>query len=125
MGSRRRITLALVGLVALVVVGWFVRDSVTSSGLATKPLTSLPKEAATTWQLIQKGGPFPSNRDGVVFENREKILPGKATGYYHEYTVNTPGSADRGERRLVYGQQRELYYTGDHYKSFVQVDPAK
>jgi ribonuclease T1 len=125
MGSRKRITLALVGLVALVVVGWFVRDAVSPSGLETKPLSSLPKEATTTWRLIEKGGPFPSNRDGVVYENREKILPTKNTGYYHEYTVITPGSQDRGERRLVHGQQRELYYTGDHYKSFVRVDPEK
>lgn len=125
MGSRRRITLALVGLVALVVVGWFVREAVVGTDLKTQPLSSLPREATATWQLIQKGGPFPSNRDGVVYENREKILPTQASGYYHEYTVTTPGSPDRGERRLVYGKQRELYYTGDHYKSFVKVDPER
>ena len=125
MGSRRRITLALIGLVVLVVVGWFVRDAVSSSGMATKPLSALPAEAKATWQLIQKGGPFKSNRDGVVFENREKLLPGKPSGYYHEYTVTTPGADDRGARRLIYGQGRELYYTDDHYASFVIVDPGK
>ncbi|MFD1050027.1 ribonuclease domain-containing protein, partial [Kibdelosporangium lantanae] len=97
----------------------------TSTSSNATPLSTLPREAKNTWQLIQKGGPFPSNRDGVVFENREKLLPAKANGYYHEYTVITPGSQDRGERRLIYGGQKELYYTGDHYKSFVQVDPAK
>ena len=60
-----------------------------------------------------------------MFDNREKRLPGKKSGYYHEYTVKTPGSADRGARRLITGQAHELYYTGDHYASFVVVDPAR
>jgi guanyl-specific ribonuclease Sa len=61
----------------------------------------------------------------VVFENREKRLPAKPGSYYREYTVPTPGSNDRGARRLVHGQERELYYTDDHYVSFVLVDPEK
>jgi guanyl-specific ribonuclease Sa len=142
MGSRRRITVALIGLVVLVVVGWFVRDAVTDepapapapvsqsvpgadSGLQVKPLSALPKEAGSTWRLIQKGGPYPSSRDGVVFENREKRLPRKPGDYYHEYTVATPGSEDRGARRLVHGTAGELFYTADHYASFVLVDPGK
>jgi ribonuclease T1 len=142
MGSRRRITLALIGLVVLVVVGWFIRDATTEdsapppasgssavpgqeSGLQVKALSSLPAEATDTWRLIERNGPFKSNRDGVEFENREKRLPQKAAKYYREYTVPTPGSEDRGARRLIYGQQRELYYTGDHYSSFVLVDPGK
>ncbi|RSD10580.1 ribonuclease domain-containing protein [Amycolatopsis eburnea] len=96
------------------------------SGLPLKALSTLPSQAADTWQLIEKGGPFPYPRnDGVVFENREKRLPGKKSGYYHEYTVKTPGSPDRGARRLITGQAHELYYTGDHYSSFVVVDPAR
>jgi ribonuclease T1 len=126
MGSRRRITLALIGLVVLVVVGWFVRDAVSGSpGMATKPLSALPPEATVTWKLIQQGGPFKSNRDGAVFENREKLLPAEPASYYHEYTVTTPGGDDRGARRLIYGKQHELYYTEDHYASFVIVDPGK
>jgi ribonuclease T1 len=129
MGSRRRITLALIGLVVLVVVGYFVRDAATETapapGTALTPLSALPPEAAETWKLIEKGGPFPSNRDGAVFENREKRLPAQPVGYYHEYTVPTPGSDDRGARRLIAGKPRELYYTGDHYASFVAVDPGK
>ena len=126
MGSRRRITFALIGLVVLVVVGWFVREAVdTHDGMATKPLSALPPEATATWKLIQQGGPFSATRDGVVFENREKLLPAKPASYYHEYTVTTPGSDDRGARRLIYGQAKELYYTGDHYVSFVVVDPGK
>jgi guanyl-specific ribonuclease Sa len=133
MGSRRRITVALIGLVVLVVVGWFARDAVTGSpppsesGLAVRALSSLPREAADMWKLIQKGGPFPSSRDGAVFDNRERRLPAEPASYYHEYTVRTPDSGrdDRGPRRLVCGKQRELYYTDDHYVSFVQVDPEK
>lgn len=96
------------------------------SGLPVKPLSGLPAQVADTWKLIEAGGPYPYPRnDDVVFENREKRLPRKQSGYYHEYTVKTPGSADRGARRLITGQAHELYYTGDHYSSFAVVDPAR
>lgn len=96
------------------------------SGLPVKALSALPAQASDTWKLIEAGGPYPYPRnDDVVFENREKRLPGKKSGYYHEYTVKTPGSPDRGARRLITGQAHELYYTGDHYASFVVVDPAR
>ena len=152
MFNRRRITAALIGLLVLVLGGWLVKDnlgggstspspspSVTTtpakggaavpgadSGLPVKALSALPSQAADTWKLIEAGGPYPYPRnDDVVFENREKRLPGKKSGYYHEYTVKTPGSPDRGARRLITGQAHELYYTGDHYASFVVVDPAR
>jgi ribonuclease T1 len=139
-GSRGRITLALLGLIVLVLAGWFVREQVTDkpaepagvsvpgagSRLPVRPLSTLPAEAASTWRLVLKGGPFPYPRnDGVVYENREKVLPGKGSGYYHEYTVRTPGSDDRGARRLITGAGHELYYTDDHYRSFVVVDPDR
>jgi ribonuclease T1 len=142
MFNRRRITAALIGLIVLVLGGWFVRNAVSEnapastsssspvagadSGLAVKPLSSLPVEAKDTWKLIKAGGPYPYPRnDDVVFGNREKLLPFKQSGYYHEYTVKTPGSSDRGARRLITGQSHELYYTGDHYSSFVVVDAVK
>lgn len=91
--------------------------------LPVRALSTLPAEAAVTWRLIQNGGPFLYPRDGVVFQNRERLLPVRQRGYYHEYTVPTPGSHDRGARRLVTGAgPDELYYTGDHYRSFVLVD---
>ncbi|MGW4472954.1 ribonuclease domain-containing protein [Nonomuraea sp. NPDC004354] len=91
--------------------------------LPVRELSTLPPEAAATWHLIQDGGPFPYRRDGVVFQNRERLLPQRKRGYYHEYTVPTPGARDRGPRRLVTGERTgELYYTGDHYRSFVAVD---
>lgn len=81
----------------------------------------LPPEAKKTLDLIKKGGPFPYDRDGIVFRNREKILPIAPTGYYREYTVPTPGIRNRGARRIVTGQKREAYYTQDHYQSFYRI----
>jgi ribonuclease T1 len=82
----------------------------------------LPAEARATLELIAAGGPFPYDRDGVVFENREELLPERELGYYTEYTVPTPGADDRGARRIVTGEGDELYYTSDHYRSFVEID---
>lgn len=81
----------------------------------------LPREAKQTLQLIDEGGPFPYDQDGQTFENREGILPDRPAGYYTEYTVETPGSDDRGARRIVAGDERERYYTDDHYESFSKV----
>ncbi|MFI0235375.1 ribonuclease [Streptomyces sp. NPDC016845] len=85
--------------------------------------SDLPSQAHDTLDLIARGGPFPYDQDGVVFQNREGILPSRSTGYYHEYTVITPGSSDRGARRIVTGEaSEEDYYTSDHYASFDLVD---
>jgi ribonuclease T1 len=67
---------------------------------------------------IDAGGPFAYHQDGTVFGNREGLLPAEPRGYYHEYTVPTPGSPDRGARRIVAGSRGEAYYTNDHYRSF-------
>jgi len=89
----------------------------------------LPREARDTLQLIKMGGPFPYRKDGVAFQNRERRLPLRERGYYREYTVPTPGSADRGARRIVAGRgdsgdvrtSGEYYYTGDHYRTFRRI----
>jgi ribonuclease T1 len=81
----------------------------------------LPKEVRDTLALIIKGGPYPYTKDGVVFANREHILPRKPRGYYHEYTVKTPRSRSRGARRMITGVSGEYYYTDDHYASFKRV----
>jgi ribonuclease T1 len=83
--------------------------------------SALPPEARITLKLIDANGPFPFSRDGVVFNNLEKILPKQAKGYYHEYTVVTPGSKDRGARRIIAGEKGERFYTDDHYASFKEV----
>ncbi|QES05578.1 ribonuclease [Streptomyces venezuelae] len=85
--------------------------------------SDLPGEAHTTLRLIDAGGPFPYSQDGSVFQNRERILPAHSLGYYHEYTVKTPGVPTRGARRIVTGASaQEDYYTADHYASFDLID---
>ncbi len=85
----------------------------------------LPREARATLALIAKGGPFPYSKDGVTFSNREKAFPKQPRGYYREYTVKTPGSKNRGARRIVCGtpktQTFECYYTDDHYATFRKI----
>ena len=94
-----------------------------ASGLPLVPLAGLPPEAARTIERIESGGPFPEpERDGGVFGNREELLPDQPFGYYREYTVPTPGSNDRGARRIVAGSPGEYYWTDDHYSSFSRVD---
>ncbi|MBP2323693.1 ribonuclease T1 [Kibdelosporangium banguiense] len=89
-----------------------------TSGFTKVNLSSLPTQATDTVRLIQRGGPFPYPQDGSVFQNRERILPICSNGYYHEYTVKTPGSSTRGARRIVTGSAGEYFYTADHYASF-------
>lgn len=81
----------------------------------------LPPEAHATIALIDSDGPFPFDKDGSTFQNREGILPDRAMGYYREYTVITPDEDDRGARRIVGGEDGELYYTDDHYNSFREI----
>ena len=84
-------------------------------------IRDLPAEVRDTLRLIKKGGPFPYSTDGTVFSNYEGLLPQKPSGYYHEYTVITPGSPDRGARRIIAGDGGEYYYTIDHYRSFKRI----
>jgi ribonuclease T1 len=91
--------------------------------LADISVKALPPEARDTLRLIEKGGPFPYDRDGIVFGNFEKRLPLKERGYYQEYTVKTPGVTHRGARRIVAGKSGEKYYSDDHYKTFRRIVP--
>ncbi|GAA2246860.1 MULTISPECIES: ribonuclease [Kitasatospora] len=85
--------------------------------------SELPSQADDTLALIDQGGPFPYSQDGVVFGNREGVLPSESYGYYHEYTVVTPGSRTRGTRRIITGEgNQEDYYTSDHYSTFRLID---
>lgn len=93
------------------------------SGLAWIAETELPPEALDTLDEIDAGPPYPYDRDGITFENREGLLPDEETGYYQEFTVETPGSADRGARRIIWGLDDEFYYTDDHYASFRRIGP--
>jgi ribonuclease T1 len=92
-----------------------------SAAISNVAVAELPGEARDTFHLIKQGGPFPYPRDGIVFGNREHQLPQQSRGYYHEYTVRTPGAHNRGARRIVCGIVPECYYTGDHYQTFKRI----
>ena len=85
----------------------------------------LPAEAVETLRLIKAGGPYPFGEDGVLFRNSSTLLPQHPRGYYHAYTVRTPGSTDRGQRRIVCGgprkQTSDCYYTDDYYVTFKRI----
>lgn len=95
----------------------------TDPALPTILRADLPPEARATLDLIAAGGPFPYDADGSVYQNRERNLPLRPAGMYREYTVETPGSADRGARRIVVAGSGESYWTADHYASFARIVP--
>ena len=83
--------------------------------------SALPLEGRETRHLIKQGGRFLYARDGMIFSNFEKRLPKRERGYYHEFTVKTPGVRNRGARRIVCGQPVECYYSADHYRTFRRI----
>ncbi|MDP1540198.1 MAG: ribonuclease domain-containing protein [Moraxellaceae bacterium] len=118
----KKLLLALV----VIVVGLYQLQSGnigTSSTSSITELSAQERELHNTLQRIAENGPFPYQRDGITFENRERLLPIKPRGYYREYTVDTPGLSHRGPRRVVTGGDppEVFYYTEDHYQSFVRI----
>jgi guanyl-specific ribonuclease Sa len=113
---RRLLALLCVSLALSAAAGGRSRDTSIAE-------TSLPSEARATLRLIDRGGPYPFRRDGVIFKNLEQRLPLNQCSYYREYTVPTPGSRDRGARRIITGDQPPamFYYTDDHYRSFRRI----
>lgn len=119
------------------ILGWLALAALLSTGpamarddrlpgiLGDVAVADLPREARDVLRLIRAGGPFPYRKDGTVFGNRERLLPKQPRGYYTEYTVKTPGSRDRGARRIVAGgdprTSGEYWYTDDHYRSFRRI----
>ncbi len=93
--------------------------------LGSIAVQDLPREAQHTLALIKQGGPFPYAKDGAVFGNYEGVLPKRKRGYYHEFTVKTPGARNRGARRIITGGEPatsgEYYYTDDHYATFKRI----
>lgn len=92
-----------------------------STDLDLIAVDQLPPEGVGTLRLIASNGPFPFAKDGVTFQNREGILPQQKSDFYREYTVLTPGSSDRGARRIIGGADGSRFYTDDHYSSFREV----
>ena len=125
-----RFKLVLTGLLwTLALLGGPVHSRQEALGLtqATVSRAELPRQGLETYERIFQGGPFPYDKDGSVFGNRERLLPLKTRGYYREYTVKTPSSRNRGARRIVCGgpatQPDACYYTADHYASFRKIVP--
>ncbi|MFC6593571.1 ribonuclease domain-containing protein [Kitasatospora paranensis] len=120
--NRRAASLATAAVLALAPTAFAAADAHAAvSGSVC--LSALPSQADHTLDLIDSDGPFPYAQDGVVFQNREGVLPAEPYGYYHEYTVVTPGSPTRGARRIITGEDyQEDYYTSDHYATFRLVD---
>ncbi len=99
-----------------------------SAVLPPMAVASLPAEAQAVDSAIRRGGPFAYPKDGIVFANRERLLPEQPRGFYREYTVPTPGAHDRGARRIVCGGSQPTapvacYYTANHYSSFHRITP--
>ncbi|MGW0911431.1 ribonuclease domain-containing protein [Streptomyces sp. NPDC002784] len=114
---------AAAAVLSALLVGGTVTATPAAAAVGDICYGALPSQAHDTLDLIERGGPFPYTQDGTVFQNREGILPGQSTGYYHEYTVITPGASTRGARRIVTGEEhQEDYYTADHYASFDLID---
>lgn len=118
-----RLRIAATVLACAVLLAAPAHGRTASSGTVSE--AELPAQARQTLELIRRNGPFPYDRDGVVFGNRERALPPQHRGYYHEFTVKTPGSRGRGARRIVCGEPvvttRECYYTDDHYRTFRRI----
>ncbi|MBK6469489.1 MAG: ribonuclease [Betaproteobacteria bacterium] len=121
--------MVVAGLAAgAVVISASARTPDSPAAMAPVALGSLPAEAQTTHELILQGGPFPYQKDGTVFGNRERLLPLHPRGHYREYTVKTPGASNRGARRIVCGgkpptRPQACFYTDDHYASFRLIAP--
>lgn len=118
--------LTLLRLIAVLVLAAGFGPAVARQSLDSVTLSSLPPETHRTLQRIKQGGPFPyPHKDGSTFGNYEKRLPTQPRGHYREYTVPTPGSRDRGARRIIAGSppetSGEYYYTDDHYRSFRRI----
>ena len=128
--NSNRLKLVITGfllVMSLAATGAGARSVFDSSEVGNIALSALPQQGQDTQRLIRQGGPFPFDKDGVVFGNRERFLPMQKRGYYREYTVRTPGSRGRGARRIVCGGPATApdacFYSADHYASFRQIVP--
>ena len=120
------LTFATVGLVGITPNPAMAKGPVNFQRLESVSVVELPPQGQGMVSLIYQGGPFRYDKDGVVFGNRERMLPSKDRGYYREYTVKTPGERTRGARRIVCGGLKPAapdacYYTDDHYASFRKI----
>jgi ribonuclease T1 len=127
---RSLLSAGLLGVALLAVPGIQAKGPAPAAAQANQSiaLADLPKQGRETYALILAGGPFPYEKDGTVFGNRERILPAQKRGFYREYTVKTPYARTRGAKRIVCGGSQAAkpevcYYTEDHYASFKRIAP--
>ncbi len=126
-GTHKAVAALMLGVAcAFVPLAGMARNQPSAGGQEAIRIEQLPPQGRQTYALIRQGGPFPFEKDGTVFGNRERLLPQHKRGYYREYTVRTPGARNRGARRIVCGglQPRTpdaCYYTSDHYASFREI----
>lgn len=129
--ARSALALALVAIAGAIGIATSAEDDPAPQptpveAQASDPVPESERAAiSATLALIDAGEPLPYDEDGQTFQNREGLLPERPPGYYREYTVETPGSPDRGARRLVIGEAGETWYTNDHYSSFTAIDPGE
>ena len=119
-------TIGFAGLAGLYPAGVEAKAPPERLVTATVAAAELPPQGRSMLALINSGGPFKHDKDGVVFGNRERLLPASARNYYREYTVRTPGERSRGARRIVCGGLQPAapdacFYTDDHYASFRKI----
>jgi len=81
------------------------------------------RDLEPTLDRIKNGVRFPHRNDGSIFQNREGLLPTKPAGYWKEYVHPTPGGRSPGAQRVVIGQNREIFFTPDHYRTFIPLNP--
>jgi ribonuclease T1 len=126
-GLSKLVLTGVIGFLASVEQPVWAKQTAPTDKAATVAMAELPPQGVQTYERILQGGPFPYEKDGTVFGNRERLLPAQKRGYYREYTVKTPGSRDRGARRIVCGGQPKVpdacFYTADHYSSFRKIVP--
>ena len=80
-------------------------------------------------KLGWEGGSVQKYKDGAAiggdrFGNYEGLLPKDKK--YRECDIDTDGENSRGAKRIVYAEDfSAVYYTGDHYESFVRLYPKE
>lgn len=79
-------------------------------------------DVGPTLARIERGEKLRFSHDGIDFQNRERRLPRKPAGYYHEYVHPTKEIGGPGPQRIVTGKEGEIFYTHDHYETFLRLD---
>ena len=87
--------------------------------------TTEKKQIDETDGYLDKDGSYTSKEDVINYlieygqlGNYEKVLPVVSGRTYHECDIDTLNAKSRGAKRIIYSDDRQIYYTDNHYKSF-------